>query len=184
MLASRFRTKESPSNQNLPYIILKTRFPFIYASTSLATNRNFESCLLILFLAPQRAPRFFHFCRRIFPLATLPTIVSSSSKLHSAIEIKKNVSAMDYFSREILILHHRCQEVLLSHWFAVSGGKVISWRGASCLQILMSLNFAFDYGRNKTTLSEFIGTVNQTDFRQISPKHFRNNNKQKYVGKF
>ena len=48
-LASRFRTKESPSNQNLPYIILKTRFPFIYASTRLATNRNFESCLLILF---------------------------------------------------------------------------------------------------------------------------------------
>ena len=34
-LASIFRTKKSSSKQNLPYIMLKTRSPFIYASTSL-----------------------------------------------------------------------------------------------------------------------------------------------------
>ena len=32
MLASRFQTKKSPSNQNLPYIVLKARFSFLYAS--------------------------------------------------------------------------------------------------------------------------------------------------------
>ena len=34
-LASIFRTKKSPSNNNFRYIMLKTRFPFRYASTSL-----------------------------------------------------------------------------------------------------------------------------------------------------
>ena len=57
-LASRFRTKKSLLNQNLSYIKLRPRFPFIYVSTSLATktltiasSRKFESCLLILCLA-------------------------------------------------------------------------------------------------------------------------------------
>ena len=35
-LASKFRTKKSPSKQNLPYIMLKTRFPFL--SACLATK--------------------------------------------------------------------------------------------------------------------------------------------------
>ena len=50
VLASRFRTKKSPSNQNLSYIKLKTRFPFIFISTShdtksltIASNCNCES---------------------------------------------------------------------------------------------------------------------------------------------
>ena len=50
VLASRFRTKKSPSNQNLSYIKLKTRFPFIFTSTShdtksltIASNCNCES---------------------------------------------------------------------------------------------------------------------------------------------
>ena len=51
---------------------------------------------------------------------------------------KKNVSATGFFSREILIHRHCCQEVPLSYWFAVSGGAIISWRGASCLQTFMS----------------------------------------------
>ena len=37
-LASRFQTKKSLSNQNLPYIMLKTSFPFLYANTSLDTK--------------------------------------------------------------------------------------------------------------------------------------------------
>ena len=60
-LASIFRTKKSSSKQNLPYIMLKTRSPFIYASTSLDTNRNFERCLSIRCLAPQHIFQFFHF---------------------------------------------------------------------------------------------------------------------------
>ena len=67
--------------------MLKTRFPFICASTSLDTNRNFESCLSIRCLAP-----VFLFFPRVFPspLVTLPVmIVSSSSALHWAIEINK-----------------------------------------------------------------------------------------------
>ena len=62
------RTKKSPSNQNLPYMMLKTRFPFLYASTSLDTktltialNFNFESYMTIRCLAPQHVLRFFHF---------------------------------------------------------------------------------------------------------------------------
>ena len=50
VLASWFRTKKSPSNQNLSYIKLKTRFPFIFISTShdtksltIASNCNCES---------------------------------------------------------------------------------------------------------------------------------------------
>ena len=86
-LASRFPIKKSPSNQNLPYIMLKTRCSFLYASTSfdtktltIASNRNFKSCLSIRCLAPQHIMRFFHFCRGV--LATLLIIVSSSSTLH------------------------------------------------------------------------------------------------------
>ena len=68
-----FEQKKSPSNQNLPYMMLKTRFPFLYASTSLDTktltialNFNFESYMTILCLAPQHVLRFFHFWRGFF----------------------------------------------------------------------------------------------------------------------
>ena len=56
--------------------MLKTRFPFLYASTSLdaktfvyktlASDRNFESCMSIRCLAPQHILQFFHFCRGCF----------------------------------------------------------------------------------------------------------------------
>ena len=73
---SEFWIKKSPSNQNLPYTMLKSRFPFLYASTSLdaktfvyktlASNRNFESCMSIRCLASQHILQFFHFCRGCF----------------------------------------------------------------------------------------------------------------------
>ena len=93
-LASRFPIKKSPSNQNLPYIMLKTRCSFLYASTSLdtktltiASNRNFKSCLSICCLAPRHIFRLLHFYRGFSsPLATLLIIVSPSSTLHRAIE--------------------------------------------------------------------------------------------------
>ena len=66
--AVQISNKKSPANQNLPHIMFKTRFPFLYASTSLdtktltiASNRNFESCMSIRCLAPQPGSRFFPF---------------------------------------------------------------------------------------------------------------------------
>ena len=64
--AVQISNKKSPANQNLPHIMFKTRFPFLYASTSLdtktltiASNRNFESCMSIRCLAPQPGSWFF-----------------------------------------------------------------------------------------------------------------------------
>ena len=59
----------------------------------------------------------FPFLPRVFPLplATLLVIVTSSSTLHWAIEIKKKVFEMGYFSLEILIRRHWRQEVLSSY---------------------------------------------------------------------
>ena len=99
-LTSRFWAKKSPSNQSLPcYIMLKTRFPFPYASTGLdsktltiASNRNSESCRSIRCLAPQHIFRFFHFCHGFpLPLATWLIFVSSSSTLHWASLKKRRV---------------------------------------------------------------------------------------------
>ena len=42
----------------------------------------------------------------------------------------------------------------------------------------------FDFGRNASTLSEFIGYADLTDFREILPDHSRDNDKRKFVGKF
>ena len=77
-----------------------------------ASNYNFESCLSIRFLAPQHLLQFFHFCRGFYLclFATLPIIVPPSSTLQWAIEIKKKVSSMGYFSREIFILRYWRQD--------------------------------------------------------------------------
>ena len=69
---------------------VKTRFLFLFASTSL--DRNFDSCLSIRCLAPQQILQFFvSFLAQLLPLpsATVLIIASSSSMLHLAIEIKK-----------------------------------------------------------------------------------------------
>ena len=145
-----FEQKKSPSNQNLPYMMLKTRFPFLYASTSLDTktltialNFNFESYTTIRCLAPQHVLRFFHFWRGFFLslwnfahycvfLLNAPLSDRDEKKK------KRNISAVGYFYREILIHRHWVQEVPLSYWLAVLGGEIISWRGASCLWTFMS----------------------------------------------
>ena len=109
-MAFRFLTKKSPSNQNLPYEMLNTGFPFLYSS-------NINNRPAGFFLA---FGKFAHY--RVF-LLNAPL---------------SDRDAMDYFSREILIHPHWRQEVPLSYWFAVSGGEIISWRGASCLWTIMS----------------------------------------------
>ena len=77
-----------------------------------ASNYNFESCLSIRCLAPQHISQFFHFCRGfcLCLFATLPITVPPSSTLQWAIEIKKKVSSMGYFSREIFILRYWRQD--------------------------------------------------------------------------
>ena len=101
----------------------ETRFAFIYASTSLdtktstiASNRNFGNCMLIRCLAPQHIFRFFHFCFKFFVCLwqLCPLLWRSSLLLHWAIETK-NVSAMGYFCREVLIHRHWRQEVPFSY---------------------------------------------------------------------
>ena len=181
--ASRFRTKKSrsPSYQNLPYTMLKRRFAFLYASTSLhkktltvASNRNFESFLPIRCVAPQRILQFFaagFAFAFAFGNSARYCVVLLNAPLSDR-EKKKKLSAMGLFSREILIHCHWRQEVPLSYWFASSGGEIIFWRGASCLRIFMNWNLALDFGRNTTTLSEFIGYIDLIDFRQIFAKTF------------
>ena len=60
----------------------------------------------------------------------------------------------------------------------------MSLHGASCLRTFTSLNLTFDFGRNTSTLSEFIGYPNLTDFHKISPEHSRDKGKRKWAGQF
>ena len=70
------------------------------------------------------------------------------------------------------------------YWLAVLSGVIISRRGASCLGTFASKNPAYDFWRNTSTLSEFKGYADSTDFRETSSEHSRDNNKPKYVAKF
>ena len=159
--------------------MLKMRFPFIYSSTNLDTKHyklpqiiNWK--LSIHCLAPQHILQFFHFCCTyclclcLWQLCSLlcgpPQCSTEQSRYW-----KKKVSAMGDFSWEILSLCLWRKEVPLSHWFAVSGDRIFSWHNASCLQTFLSWNLAFDFGRNTTTLSKFVGYMDLTNFRQISP---------------
>ena len=115
--ASRFRTEKSPSNKNLPNMMLKTKFPFLYGSTSLdtkaltiASNRNFESCLSIRCLAPQHIFRFFQFGAGISFASgnfALYCVVLLNAPLSDRDQKKKKcVCNTRYFSRKILIHRH------------------------------------------------------------------------------
>ena len=83
--------KEVRCNQNLPYIMFKAKFPFLYTSTSLdtktlkiASNRNFESCMLIICLAPQLCS-FLNFCSGFF-LCRWPLCLSLCCPLQRSTE--------------------------------------------------------------------------------------------------
>ena len=99
MLTSRFQTKKSLSNQNLPYIILKISFPFLYASTSpdtntfsIASDHNFETvCQFVVLLLSTFA--VFTFLPQVLPLAlaTLLNIVSSSLRVCNGLLFPRNL---------------------------------------------------------------------------------------------
>ena len=70
-LASKFRTKKSPSKQNLPYIKLKTRFPFLSAclatkTWTIASNVILKAVGRFVVLLLSTFSGFFHFCRGFF----------------------------------------------------------------------------------------------------------------------
>ena len=94
---------------------------------------------------------------------------------------------MRCFSREILIY------IILSQTL---GGPVVplvcsinrrdnlqAWRELFTNQFT-SENLAYDFGRDTSTLTEFIGYADSADCHEISPEHSRDNDKQKCVGKF
>ena len=145
-LASRFRTKKSLSIQNLTYMMLKTRLPFLYASTSLdtktstiASNRNFKAvCRFVVLLLSSFCGFSIFAAGFSFAFGNFARYCNVLLNAPLSDRDKKKVFEMGYFSREILIRRHWRQEVLSSYWFAVSGGEIISWRGASCLRTFMS----------------------------------------------
>ena len=63
-----FWTKKLLLNWNLPHIMLKMRFPFLYASTSLKTKTSTRIIILkaVNCLAPQHIFQFFHRCHGLF----------------------------------------------------------------------------------------------------------------------
>ena len=93
---------------------VKHESSFLYASTgldaktfvykTLASDRNFESCMSIRCLAPQHILQFFHFCCGCFLCIgnfARHCVVLLNAPLSD--RDKKNVSAMGFFSREILV---------------------------------------------------------------------------------
>ena len=94
--------------------MLKTRFAFLYASTSLhtktlmvASNRNFESFLPIRCVAPQRILRFFaagFAFAFAFGNSARYCVVLLNALLSD--REKKKLSAMGLFPLEILIHRH------------------------------------------------------------------------------
>ena len=68
------------------------------------------------------------------------------------------------------------QVVLASNWFAVA--RVV------CEPLWAKKSRIWFWEENATTLSEFIEYIDLIDFRQISPKHSRINDKRKSAGKF
>ena len=118
--------KEVAVKSKLSNIMLKTRFPFIYASISRDTKTL--TIASIRCLASQQIFRlsifsagfffaFGNFARYCVVLLNAPP--SDRDKK------KKKVSVMVYFSREILIQRQRRQEVPSSHW---RRDNLLAWR--------------------------------------------------------
>ena len=165
--------------------MLKTRFPFLYRSTSLdtktltmASNHNFQSCLSIHHLAP----------RHIFQFSIFAAGFSFTfGNFANYCVILLNVPLNDRNKKKRTCLrfpgNHWRLEVPLSHWFTVSGGNIIfAWHElfATFFKLKSCIWFWEEYNH-----FERIYRIKKFDrFCQISVKHSRNNDKQKCVGKF
>ena len=113
-LASRFRTKKSLSIQNLTYMMLKTRLPFLYASTSLdtktstiASNRNFKAvCRFVVLLLSSFCGFSIFAAGFSFAFGNFARYCNVLLNAPLSDRDKKKVFEMGYFSREILIRRH------------------------------------------------------------------------------
>ena len=102
MLASRFRTKESPSNRKLLYIKLKRRFPFILQVPAMIQNHQQSPQTVILTVDSLSCFSayfpFFPFCRGVFlclwQLCLLLCRPSQPSTERS--RLRENVSVIGY----------------------------------------------------------------------------------------
>ena len=114
MLAPRFRTKKSLSIQNLTYMMLKTRLPFLYASTSLdtktstiASNRNFKAvCRFVVLLLSSFCGFSIFAAGFSFAFGNFARYCNVLLNAPLSDRDKKKVFEMGYFSREILIRRH------------------------------------------------------------------------------
>ena len=136
-LTSRFWTKKSLSNQNLPYIMLKISFPFLYASTSpdtntftIASDHNFETvCQFVVLLLST-------FCGfSIF--ATLLNIVLSSLHVCNGLLFPRNLDPSSLTSGNLDPLSLTPGGPIVP---LICGFRrwAISWCGVSCLWTFIS----------------------------------------------
>ena len=150
---------------------VKTRFPFLYASTSL--DRNFDSCLSIRCLAPQQILRFFFFffLPQVlpFPLATVLIIASSSSMLHLATQIKKKKKKKEGVADGLRFLGNLYISSLTPRgpivplfWGSRRGDNLLAWRElfANLYELKPRIWFWKEYNPNNF--------IDWTNFRQIS----------------
>ena len=132
-MASIFRTKQSPSNQTLPYTMLKTRFPFLYWSldtktSTIASNRNFKSCLSICCLAPQQGLTRWRFSMFAVGFSLLWQLCSLLCRPPQRSTERSR----------ILIHRHWRQEVQLSHCLRFQKARWSPGVGRYCLRTSMS----------------------------------------------
>ena len=173
--------------------MLKTRFPFLYASTSLdtkaliiASNRNFESCLSILCLAPQHIFRFFQFGAGI-------SFASGNFALYCVVLLNAPLSDRDQKKKKMCLQYTLLFPGNLDPSSLTPGDPIVllvcgfrrrdillAWR--ELFANLYELKSRIWFWGNTTTLSEFIRYIDLTGFRQISSEYPRNNGKRKCVG--
>ena len=138
----------SPRRTKICQTLLKTRFPFLHASTSLdkktwtiASNRNFESCIcrfVVLLLstfsgfsifAAGSSFAFGNFTHYCVVLLNVPL---------SDLGEKKDTCLqwVTFPGKSRSIVDPRGSRCLIG--LRVSGGEIISWLGTSCLRTFMS----------------------------------------------
>ena len=167
----RFWTKKSLSNQNLPYIMLKISFPFLYASTSpdtntftIASDHNFETvCQFVVLLLSTFCGfsifatgfafgfgNFAQYCVVLFTCLQWVTFPKKSWPI--IIDVRKSWSIVIDTRRSHCPIDLRFQEV----------SNLLVW-----CELFANLYLGFDFKRITTTLSEFIGHIDLTDFVQF-----------------
>ena len=178
MLASRFQTKKSLSNQKFAIYNVKNEVSFHlfkyqpwYKTLQIATNHKLKAVCLFIVLLLSTFCSFSIFVAHIAfafafgNFAHYCVVLLSALLSNQDIEKKKFLQWVTFPGKSWPFVF----DARRSHWFVVSGDRIFSWHNASCLQTFLSWNLAFDFGRNTTTLSKFVGYMDLTNFRQISP---------------